>query len=303
MKTFRIRVRVAGHFITPLYADTIWGHLCWLVKWKDGEAALTDFLKAFEKEPPFILSDAFPGDYLPAPVHISSLVGKGDDRTTFREQKKLKKLEWLSFDEFKTVQKGQVTKPPDEDRHGFRWTTTLHSSINRLTGTTGVDGSLFEVEEYVLEKGIDHLSIYLKIKEGWEERVLALFKDLGRTGYGKKKSVGKGAFEVSTFEPFDGFDLPEANAFVSLSNFVPAENDPNEGFYKVFVKYGKLGGEYAFSGKPFKKPLMMVKAGSVFKCNTLKPFYGRMVKDLLLEMPDVVQYGYGFPVPVRVNPA
>ncbi len=46
---------------------------------------------------------------------------------------------------------------------------------------------------------------------------------------------------------------------------------------------------------------MMLRAGSVFKCDALKPFYGRMVKGLLPEMPEVMHYGYGFSVPVMLG--
>jgi CRISPR-associated protein Csm4 len=69
------------------------------------------------------------------------------------------------------------------------------------------------------------------------------------------------------------------------------------------VKYGKLGGEFTFCGNPFKKPLVMIKTGSVFKTEKLpKEFYGRMIKEIAPAKPkEVVQYGYAFAVPIIVN--
>lgn len=301
MKTYRITLTPSSSFITPLHADTLWGHFCWLVKWRDGEQALMEFLKAFQEDPPFILSDGFPGDMLPAPFHLPIQVKETDTRKAFRTRKALKNLKWLSFSEFKAAQEAKPFELTSADRRGFMPVTTLHSSINRITGTTGDEGTLFELEEHSLSKGAKYISVYLKIKDGWQEKVAALFRDLALMGYGRKRSVGKGAFKVAGLEPFDGFAaLDKTNGFVSLSNFIPEQNDPTEGFYKVFVKYGKLGGEYAFTGKPFKRPVMMLKAGSVFRSETARPFYGRMVRNVLPEMPEVLQYGYAFAVPVRL---
>ncbi len=302
MNTFRIKLKPRGCFITPLHADTLFGHLCWIVRWRDGEAALKEFLEAFEDSPPIVFSDGFPGDLLPAPAHLPTLVRDGFDHgdDEFDLKKKLKSLKWLTLEEFRKVQDGRPIRPMEE-KTGIKPTTSLHSSINRISGTTGDEGSLFELEEYVLEEGLDYYSIYLKIKEEWIDRVASFFHDLSLIGYGKKKSVGKGAFEVLSLEPFNGFDFNSTpDGFVALSHFVPAEGDPTDGSYKIFVKYGKLGGEFAFSGKPFKRPLMMLKVGSIFRCKEQRPYYGRMVKGLVPGRPEIVNYGYTFPVPIRM---
>jgi len=300
MKTYRIKLKPAGNFVTPLQADTIFGHFCWIVKWREGEDSLRDFLNAFESEPPFILSDGFPGDLLPAPIHLPSLIHESDEREKFNQQKKIKKMKWLTFSEFKSIQEGHSIKP-DGERSGFKTLESLHSSINRITGTTGDEGSLYELEEYVLGKPHHYISIYLKIQEGWEERVHALFRDLAVMGYGGKRSVGKGSFKLAGFEPFVGFEMrDDGNGFMSLSNFVPAKDDPANGYYQVFVKYGKVGGEFVTCEKPFKKPLLMLRVGSVFECDKMENYYGRMVKGLLPYKPEIVQYAYAFPVSMQL---
>lgn len=308
MKTYRLKLKPQSSFLTPWQADTIFGSLCWIMAWREGDEALTQFLQEYKNgDPAFVLSDGMPGDLLPAPAHLALMSPQSKTFEDYQEGKKLKKISWLTPEQFESARKGQLGIQHGESIKAFKSFTTLHSSINRISGTTGDEGSLFELPEYALEsKGLksETISVYLKIKDGWEEKVFSLFKDLSLMGYGKKKSVGKGAFEiVGQLEHFDGFnDFDGANGFISLSNFAPAANDPTEGFYKTFVKYGKLGGEFTFSGKPFKKPLMMLTTGSSFYSEgKLKSFYGRMVAGIAPAKLEVVQYGYAFAVPVVIS--
>lgn len=302
MKTYRLKIKPQSSFLTPWQADTIFGNLCWSMAWREGEDVLKKFLSEYKNgNSAFVLSDGFPGDLLPTPVHLPLVEQEGECIEAFKKAKEMKKISWLSPDMFDSIRKGNLKVEQPEEWKTFRTFTTLHSSINRITGTTGEEGSLFELPEYAVEQ--NDISIYLKIRDGLEEKVFALFKDLSLTGYGKKKSVGKGAFEIiGELEPFNRFDdFDGSNGYMSLSNFVPAKNDPTNGFYKTLVKYGKLGGEFTFCGKPFKKPLMMLTAGSSFKVNgNIKPFYGRMVEGIAPAKPEVVQYGFAFTVPIKI---
>ena len=126
-----------------------------------------------------------------------------------------------------------------------------------------------------------------------------LFKILSKSGYGQKKSIGKGQFSVEEFNEFTFKALDAPNGFVTLSSFCPSKNDPVKGLYKTYVKYGKLGDEYTFSGNPFKRPLVMVRTGSVFGTDgPPNDFYGRMVKNIAPSKPDVVQYAYALSIPI-----
>ena len=305
MKTYRLNIKPHSSFLTPWQADTIFGSLCWIMAWREGKDTLAKVLEDYRNgNPLFVLSDGFPADLLPAPAHLSLMTPEGETLEDYQNGKKLKKIAWLTWEEFEFVRNGKINTQFQENPKTFKTFTTLHSSINRITGTTGDEGSLFELEEYAIEANelkTETLSIYLKIKDGWEEKVFSLFKDLSLMGYGRKKSIGKGSFEIiGGLEPFDKFDdFKGENGFISLSNFVPAKNDPTEGFYKTLVKYGKLGGEFTFSKNPFKKPLMMLAAGSSFHVEgNIKPFYGRMVDRVSPAKPEVVHYGYAFSVPI-----
>jgi len=177
---------------------------------------------------------------------------------------------------------------------------TLKNQINRLTSTTSAEGAgqLFSFEQYRWES----VSIYLKVEDGFAERAQELFQYLAQSGYGKRKSVGYGQIKLVTFEPFSGFSSPpDANGFISLSNFVPAVQDPTLGYWNVMVKYGKLGEEFAVAGNPFKKPLIMFTAGSCFYDSPCREYYGRLVRGLSSVHTDkVVQYGFALPVPMKL---
>ena len=67
MPAHRIRLRLCGPLATPLHSGTLFGHLCWAKRLREGEAALTDWLAALP-ESPLLLSDAVPHDHLPRPL-------------------------------------------------------------------------------------------------------------------------------------------------------------------------------------------------------------------------------------------
>jgi CRISPR-associated protein Csm4 len=118
-------------------------------------------------------------------------------------------------------------------------------------------------------------------------------------GYGKRRAVGYGAIGAWELEPFNGFGSFEgADAFVSLSRFVPAAADPADGMWRTAVKFGKVGGETA---TPFKRPLVTLTAGSWFRTRGApREWYGRLASGVSTAHPEVVQYGLAFAVPMRV---
>ena len=70
--------------------------------------------------------------------------------------------------------------------------------------------------------------------------------------------------------------------------------------WSVNVKLGKLG-EAAGTGNPFKRPLIQIKPGAVFRTGGRPtPFYGRVVKDIAPGMPDAVQICFTLAVPCKV---
>jgi len=289
MKTYQIKLTVGSGTLTPFQADTIFGHLCWVVAHNEGDEKLQEFIQPFkEGNPPFIITDGLPTDLLPKPLS-AEVFAEPDKR------KDIKNIEFVTLDEFNSIRKGEKFEP----RRGIsplNYRTTPHSRINRLTWSTLAEAGVYSLEEFFAP----YISVYLKVfVETWYDRIINLFYELSKIGYGRKKSIGQGQFKVTEVKEFDFGKINNADGFVTLANFCPKENEPTEGLYKILVKYGKLGEEFTFCGNPFKRPLVMIKSGSVFKTNkSPNEFYGRMVRDITPAKPEVVQYAYAFALPI-----
>jgi CRISPR-associated protein Csm4 len=248
-------------------------------------------------DPPVLISDGYPGDFLPLP--LSYIFCSRD----LEWQKQMRMQNYVTRDEFDSVRYLKFCPVPHY-REFFVDSLVLHASISRMTGTTkdiAGEASLYEVGEIYPEKDIDHISVYLKIKDGWEKRICDYFRQLSLSGYGKDKSTGKGDFELSgSMEPFGEFkNDDEFNGFVSLSHYVPSRIDPKAVLYHTITKYGRLGEHFAITGNPFKVPLIMLRPGAVAKTDCYpKEFYGQLIEGLVPERPEVVQYAYAFTVPI-----
>ncbi|MGB9698112.1 MAG: type III-A CRISPR-associated RAMP protein Csm4 [Thermodesulfobacteriota bacterium] len=294
MKTFQIKLQNIVNILTPFQADTIFGHLCWVVAHDKGDKELKNFLEPFVRGgPPFIISDGFPGDFLPKPLTVELFT----DKQKREDRKKWKKIDLLEICDFESVRRGEICVPKDIPDGTVSIYSKVYNTINRLNNTTLAEGGVYSLKEM----SISSVSIYIKTEsEDCKNQVVNLFEKLSKAGYGRKKSIGKGHFLVSEVKNFEVPKIENANGFVTLSNFCPAKNDPTDGLYKTFVKYGKLGEEYTFCGNPFKKPILMIKAGSVFKTNgEPKEFYGRMISEgISPAKPEVVHYAYAFAVPI-----
>lgn len=315
MKLWRIRIVPTSLQLTPWQADTVFGSLCWMLRHREGDAALERFLKPFlDRDPPFLLSNAMPANFLPLPFSLrirppaQSARASHAGREAYRRDKVMKRVSYLPEAVFREVCQGTDTigELPDQD-----FTTTasqLHASINRITGTTGSDelgGRLFELTGEVPAVDIRSYALYIaERKPGILDEVLPLLCDMQWSGFGKKKSSGMGAFILEGEPEPWSYPVPEgmANGFVTLSGFVPARNDPVRGFWKIQVKHGKLGEHFAVNGSPFKIPWIFLEPGSCF--GTGGPpgeIYGRMLTGLTARDPRIVQYGFAFPVPMVMN--
>ncbi|MFZ5436920.1 MAG: hypothetical protein ACOZCF_11615 [Bacillota bacterium] len=120
---------------------------------------------------------------------------------------------------------------------------------------------------------------------------------------GGKRSTGKGSFTVEHIEVFDGFYRPnKPNAFVALSDFVPAAGDPSKGFYRLTTVYSRIAGRLTNDSSVFKSPVFALTAGSTMLVEgNVRPFYGRMVTGVAPTHPEVVHYGLTVAVPATTT--
>lgn len=318
MATYRLIIKPISPFQTPLHSDTLFGHICWALRYLKGENELVNFLKAFDdNKAPLIISSGFPKDYLPIPIlrplsieEEETLQKQYKSKLDFvRDMKFLKKVSYVRMSAisilkdslsyynlyFKHLLGEILLENPELSKTDEVW----HNAKNRLTDKV-IEGKLFAKQDIFFKEDAE-LNVYIDDSYFGRKDLCEIFDFISRSGYGGDKSVGKGAFK---YDLLDGLDLPESdtpNAFVTLSHYHPKEGDFKEGYYDVITKFGKLGGHWAsgIDGGPFKMPLVMMNPGSVFIPENHRNFYGSLVAKVH-KHPDIVQYGIAMPLKVRV---
>lgn len=296
---YRVRIRPRGPWRTPWQADTLAGLLCWMCVRLEGESVLCQEIidPMLAGDPPFVFSDAFPGDLLPIPLAVRLADWPAELR------KAVKRAAWLRPEAFARACSGEMmnagdllVEAPIVEHDQTR------NTLDRLNDTTGMEGSLFTLPEFRLNHGssaldgAEELSIYIRAKAQARDLLLDLFEELAAVGFGADASVGKGAFDFPTgvpeLEPID-FGVvngsTEPNAMVVLSTFQPGSRDPAWGLWESFVKFGKLGPGLA--GDVFeKRPLILLRPGACFLAAGKVPaFLGRAIPMEDLLEPEVVR--------------
>jgi CRISPR-associated protein Csm4 len=298
---YRVKFKLKSWVASAWQSDTIFGHLCWGMRYLQGVEKLQDFLQAYQREqPPLILSNGFPGDFLPVPLRpvlsFDASLPLEEQKLAYDKIKASKKIRYLSLADFNRVLAGEKAemknKPPTEFQR-----VTVKNQLNRITDTTGQEGNLYNFEEQYCAE----ISIYLKVEDSFVKQAQELFSYIATSGYGKRKSIGYGQIEDYTFESFAGFSSPASpDGYVSLSNFVPSQTDPVKGSWRTITKYGKMGEEYSLEDHVFKRPLIMLEAGATFHDSPVRDFYGCLVKNLNPSYPEAVQYAFALPVPMSL---
>ena len=322
---YTIKIALQSSVITPFQSDTLFGHICWAIRYLWGEKYLVDFLNQYhpEKTPPLLISNGFPDGYLPKPVlppvtqddlGEMKTLGKENRVSDSYKIKSIKKAELVPISILHTLQDEPIS-PKElfvamyEDKNYYdnvigaeksRISMTIrHNTVNRIKNR--VEEGLYDLEEFFCHEGSNIFYIYVKTDRFYRDEIERIFNFIGENGFGKDKNTGKGHFKVESIE--ERIDLPEwenPNSFMTLSSFIPAKTDPTKGYYRVLKKHGKLGGMYA-QGNPFKRPLLMFQAGSVFFDETVKSNYGSLLPDVHHKHKDVRHYAYAFPIGLRIE--
>ncbi|MGC8483137.1 MAG: type III-A CRISPR-associated RAMP protein Csm4 [Thermodesulfobium sp.] len=271
MNLFKISLQPLSLFQTPLRSGTIWGHICWAIRFLKGESELKNFLAEYKRGNfPIIVSDAFPDGYLPIPRH-PGIIKDFDKTKSDIDLKKLKKAKYIpisvyekleeSFDafleNFKTYFSNKDSMQDSIDNYFIKF-DEWHCSINRVTGNVEM-GMLFSKEcSYFKGKPIPVIYVKSVFDKPYIEKI---FKFIGENGYGADASVGRGRFE---FDISDA-NLPDSknpNSFVTLSHGFEKVSEFKRCFYDVDIKFGKVGNNISYN--PFKRPTVSFKPGSLF---------------------------------------
>lgn len=257
MLWFRLRARLLAPLATPPQADTLFGHLCWALRYRDGEEALGEFLARYDRAPPLVLSELFPEGWLPLPAldypPACEVAGKP-------------KLRWVRAERVLggrildgSLRQGQ----PEQAQAGV-----MHNQIDRLTGRPR-EGGLFSREEtwYPRDQGLEmYLLADTPATAAWAADLMA---GALRLGFGADKSTGRGAMEVDAagLEPFTPPGL--GGRRLALAGFFPRPGECTDLRGDTLTKFGRLGGHFANSPnpatgtvRPFKKPVVLFRAGA-----------------------------------------
>lgn len=280
----------------PPTASTLWGHLAWWVRYTQGEEKLKEWLLAFQHDPPFLISSAFPTGYLPRPLLPPIPV-----QDTLK-RKKLKGLRYLSLATFaRIIREGEAAllqAPELSQDTSPRITVAAHTRVGiaRSTGTAQ-EGILFTDRVYWLndEGNRQTWTVYVQLRREADYLETAL-REVGHFGYGGKASVGLGRFEVVDTQEMN---LPEAENpthYVTLAPTLPE----GEGFFALETYWGRLGGHYAQAETPFKRPYLRAREGSVFSQIPSAKLLDVTPNPAPAQEVKVWEYLYAFPLGVRV---
>jgi CRISPR-associated protein Csm4 len=108
-------------YVTDLRSDTLWGSLCWGIRYLWGTGELTEFLeRCNDGNPDFVISSAFPfkqhgterTPFFPNPLTLApdlTEAERSQARDAYRLRKDLKKVALLNYHDFKAALHGELT--------------------------------------------------------------------------------------------------------------------------------------------------------------------------------------------------
>lgn len=287
--TLRFKHSVASY---PIQSDTLFGHVCWAVRDLEGQAGLDRFLGA----PALVLSNGFPGGFVPRPklppLSRKQMQARGwITRENATRLKQIKKIAYLPRPTWEKLAQEGVSEEKiidalwDSDPAHLklpRPQVQAHNSIDRLSNRPLDDGGFFHSRTHVFAAGHNSVDVYACLSaEMPAARLHVLLQYIGLLGYGRDQSTGQGAFTVDDWQGWETVVLPaHGERIMSLSQGIP-DADLTDGCYDLSPKYGRLGGYRANSGQPFKRPLLLHSAGSTYRPRqACKSYYGRLLDNL-----------------------
>lgn len=302
MKVIHFLLVPRSRSVTRFRGDILLGQLFWQYRYRNGPEKLGELLAKIDHTSAPVISDLFPKGFLPIPRLRRT--PKPEDR------KQLKALSYLPIPQWETLRSNLTPETLTEALYKFKdeqqpapalTEDMLHATINRLSGTTTDEGGLYSRESTFYDKNLEfHGYFYpgsIDVEEG-----IDLLHEIGSFGYGADASTGAGTFDLTILEKQLDWESPEnANGWMALSHHLPdARLNAQKGSYGIKIHYGRLGGDFATAGNPFKKPLLLFEPGSLWKP---KPepdsLYGIKLDKMHVNREEVCHVGYTLPFAVH----
>ncbi len=310
MQSLRFTIQPQSAFATPLMGDTLFGQLCWTIRHKYGDSRLDELLRTYATGKPFcVVSDGFPSGYIPRPsLPLFSMASSAEKSEG--ERKRWKGLQWMPLSALHQPvtqwldfcqSAGELGQASELYSAWLKSEGRTHNSINSMTGTTGEGG----FAPYSVAQSWYHpnalLDIYIQIDTALisVDELKSAFSDIGLSGYGKDASTGRGQFEIANSAIAELPKQADSNSWMVLSPCAPQGMGFNadKSYWQLFTRFGRHGSLGAISGQPFKNPVLLVRAGSVFTPSSfsVKSFLGQGLGgcgELSKAIPQTVHQGY-----------
>lgn len=336
MQTYRFTLRPLSAFGTPLAGDTLFGQLCWTLRHQLGNARLGELLHGYTSGLPFVVvSDALPTGHVPLP-NVPSELWQKSTSTHAPDRKLLKQKKWLpttalpqafahwqasAHSDAEVAQPliaGWAAQGHQRDSKGSSHTSRAqpHNTINRQTGTTG-EG---QFAPYAMPQIWFHPAMQFDLYVVLDNARLSLteltaaLRYMGEVGFGRDASIGLGKFELMGDAVVTNLHSLAAATTGNTTNTGAAPNSyltlgpcapqglgfcPVRSFYQVTTRFGRHGDAAVQSGQPFKRPVLLAKAGAVFwpetlaaNCHFIGQGLGGVANPVSTVMPETVQQGY-----------
>lgn len=334
-----VYLKPRSSFRDNLRSDSLWGLICWGIKNLWSEETLLEMISGYQTGFPLKVSSAFrwvdtpegrvrffPKPQLP-PFDLQELVSgmsKKEKVARFTRLKEWRGQKTVREDVFFKFLSGDLDESgffadeslwnPSEFGRRFKSETTIHNSINRLTGSTNrpddVDGpgpgGLYSRDDIFASNAglfflLDGDPKYVSLAE-------AALRYYSHTGLMGDSSTGKNHFDI-TFDDYRVPGVKEATGFVSLSLYIPSDAEaeyfsanPGKCFYEMETRKGKVSSAHLNAGDFWKKSVISFKEGATFPAMN-KNGYGvlRKVKDVTQPNQfSVYQSGIAFNLPARI---
>lgn len=324
MKTFALTLKQKSGLLSELQSDTIYGHFCWRLKETLGEQKLKDFINYYrDGKPIFLLSDGllkvkdeirFPRPLLFEKSEIKK--EKYEKVLSFVNNKLTKERDYLTLAELNDfLQIGKVSFRESELYHSNHskkkikkpiLEESLRVSVQIDRNTYGsMEGRLFSYKPIYSREDVSYVILIKVLEEDKysEFNCSEILSIVFSIGFGKKKSSGFGQFEFPSIDEFKDLNEPQdSSCFMVLGNYLPSNNDEVSPIgYDVNTKYGKFGEELSLSENPFKNPIAFLTAGSCFKTNVNKNFYGRITEESEISKANNFAVQFGMPFILKIN--
>lgn len=313
-------------------SDTLFGALCWGIKWVFGENDLIKLLEYFEKEePPFFISSSFPYAFyegklihlLPKPIlpppKIEPQILEEIDII-----KRYRKVRYVTAEVFNQIISGKLTDELilnalfcEEEKffirdgcvcmHSLDFPVINHESrfrnaINRLSGTVD-EGKLFLSHEVSASNGAYFLIKF--VKPGYKDLIKGAIMFLADKGIGGDASVGRGQFEPELSDDVLITEPEASTHFLTLSLFYPSTEDieflsKNRGnfWYNLVKRKGRIESMYLRTPNVWKQTTLNLAEGSVLPIDGDRMVYGS-VPIVKAEPFNIYQNGYAYTVRIK----